>query len=254
MAGILVRLPHGAARSGSLGPLCRPGLLRFRAVRSLGKAVEIADEQAFARDIVNLLDDLRMDQAILVGHDIGSAVGAAVARMAPDRVRGLVLLNPTHPYIGDKRLRPDAIREAWYQSFHLLPLAEQLIDGETALVRLYLSHFYQHWAGERRIAPAEFEQVVGTYAKPGAFAASIQWYRARAARRGKPEELPPVTVPTVALWGDRDPMRPLDHREGFERAFPASTSRVLSGVGHFVPAEAPLDVIAAIKRLLTPSP
>jgi pimeloyl-ACP methyl ester carboxylesterase len=45
-------------------------------------------------------------------------------------------------------------------------------------------------------------------------------------------------------------MRPLDHREGFERSFPRSESRVLTGVGHFVPAEAPEAVVAAIASLM----
>jgi hypothetical protein len=45
-------------------------------------------------------------------------------------------------------------------------------------------------------------------------------------------------------------MRPLAHREGFETAFPYSTSRVLPGVGHFVAAEAPDAVVGAIAELL----
>src|SRR5205807_1905205 len=111
-------------------------------------------------------------------------------------------------------------------------------------------HFYEHWAGSRRIEPDEFREVVDAYARPGAFASSIAWYRARPARRYATEKPAPVEVPTVALWGDRDPMRPLDHREGFERAFLQATSRVLDGVGHFVPAEAPDAVVAAIAELL----
>lgn len=60
----------------------------------------------------------------------------------------------------------------------------------------------------------------------------------------------PIEVPTIALWGDRDPMRPLDHREGSEQAFPRSESQVLPGVGHFVPAEAPDAVVRAIAELM----
>jgi len=41
-------------------------------------------------------------------------------------------------------------------------------------------------------------------------------------------------------------MRPLDHREGFERFYPRSESRVLTGVGHFVPAESPHAVVGAL--------
>jgi pimeloyl-ACP methyl ester carboxylesterase len=211
--------------------------------------VEAAGQETLAADVVELLDALGLERAVLVGHDIGSAVAPAVARRAPERVRGLVLLNPTHPYIGERRNTPDQQREAWYQHFHLLPLAAQMIDGDRRLVRLYLSHFYEHWAGRKKIEPAELESVVETYARPGAFAASIGWYRARAAERVRRRPVAPVHLRTIALWGDRDPMRPLDYRDGFERAFPTSTIRVLSGVGHFVAAEAPEPVADAIDGL-----
>jgi pimeloyl-ACP methyl ester carboxylesterase len=209
-----------------------------------------ADEESLASDVLELLDGLSLDRAVLVGHDIGSAVAPAVARLAPERVRGLILLNPTHPYIGDKRYMPAAQREAWYQHFHLLPLAGQLIDGDRRRVEQYLAHFYAHWAGDTCIDSDELSVVADTYARPGAFTSSIAWYRARAARRDRGDIPPPIEVPTIALWGDRDPMRPLAHREGFTQAFPRSTSTVLPGVGHFVPAEAPGAVAAAITELL----
>jgi pimeloyl-ACP methyl ester carboxylesterase len=211
---------------------------------------EAADEEALARDIIDLLDALDFDRALLVGHDIGSAVAPAVARLEPERVSGLLLLNPTHPYIGAKRFAPTFEREAWYQHFHLLPLADRLIDGHQERVEAYLAHFYERWAGPRKIEPDDLRTVIEAYARPGAFRASIAWYRARPARRYTTEPPDPIALPTIALWGDSDPMRPLEQRDGFERAFPNATSRILTGVGHFVPAEAPEAVIAAIAELL----
>jgi pimeloyl-ACP methyl ester carboxylesterase len=242
---------HVLPLAGQMGRCITPDFLGFGASDPPnGDPVEAADEESFARDILELFDSFGVDDAIVVGHDIGSAVGAALARLAPERVRGLVLLNPTHPNIGDKRYTPDAQREAWYQAFHLLPLAEQMLDGNRDRVEIYLTHFYEHWAGRERITSDELKVVVEAYARPGAFASSIWWYRARAARRSRQDASTPVEIPTIALWGDRDPMRPLDHREGFERTFPRSESRVLPEVGHFVPAEAPDAVVGAIADLL----
>jgi pimeloyl-ACP methyl ester carboxylesterase len=215
-----------------------------------GPPEEVADEAAFAGDVIELVEALGLERPVLVGHDVGSAVAAAVARRAPDRIRGLVLMNPTHPFIGHKRWAPHAQREAWYQHFHLLPLAEALIDGRRRSVELYLGHFYSHWAGSAPIGRDLFASIVDAYARPGAFAASLAWYRARAARRERSQPLAPVEVPTIALWGDRDPMRPLEQREGFEQAFPRSQSRVLAGVGHFVPIEAPEAVAEAVGELM----
>jgi pimeloyl-ACP methyl ester carboxylesterase len=213
-------------------------------------AAAASGEEALARDVIELLDALSFDRVVLVGQDIGSAVAPAVARLAPGRVRGLVLLNPTHPHIGDKRERPAELREAWYQQFHLLPLAEALIDGDRRRVELYLSHFYTHWAGEKRIDDGDLATIVDMYSRPGAFASTLLWYRARVAERRSTASRAAVHVPTIALWGDSDPMRPLDHRDGFELTFPASTVTVLRGVGHFVAAEAPDAVARAIADLV----
>ena len=242
----------GAAR---IGQVIAPDFLGFGESSALpGDDPAAADELEFARDIHELLSHLRAGKVVLVGHDIGSAVGPALARLAPDLVAGVVLLNPTHPHIGQRRFTREAQREAWYQHFHVLPLAAELIDGDAARVETYLAHFYQHWAGEQRISPDDFDAVVRIYARPGAFASSLAWYRARARRRAETSVPAPVTVRTIALWGDRDPMRPLTHRSGFERAFPDSESRVLPGVGHFVPAEAPDAVIGAVVELLEDPP
>ena len=242
---------HVVAPASALGRAVAPDFLGFGdSSTPAGDPVDAADEEALADDVRELIESLELAPAVLVGHDIGSAVAPAVARRAPELVRGLVLLNPTHPDIGDQRYTPAAQREAWYQHFHLLPLSEQLLDGDRRSIGLYLAHFYEHWAGRTRIDPEELERVVDVYSRPGAFTSSIAWYRARAARRDRADVTAPVETPVVALWGDSDAMRPLEHRKGFEHTFPRARSRVLSGVGHFVPAEAPSDVVDAIRALL----
>jgi pimeloyl-ACP methyl ester carboxylesterase len=242
-------------RVASLGHAVAPDFFGFgdsEAVR--GDPVAVAGEESLAGDVLELVDALALDRVLVVGHDIGSAVAPALARLAPARVHGLVLLNPTHPRIGEKRYSKHAQRESWYQHFHVLPLAADLIDGDRGRVELYLSYFYEHWSGDAHIRPAELETVVDAYARPGAFTSSIAWYRARAAQRSKQQPSTVIEVPTIALWGDRDPMRPLGHREGFESTFPCSTSYVLPGVGHFVAAEAPGAVVKAIVELLRLEP
>jgi pimeloyl-ACP methyl ester carboxylesterase len=244
---------HVLPKAAGIGHCVAPDFFGFGLSDAIaGNPVDVADEDYFAADILELLDVLGIEQTVVVGHDIGSAVASSMARQAADRIIGLVLLNPTHPFIGEKRYAPEFQREAWYQSFHLLPLSEKLLDANRRNVELYLRHFYEHWAGRERVTPDEFAFVVDTYAASGRFTSSLAWYRARAARRIQPPDTTTaVVVPTIALWGDRDPMRPLDHREGFERAFPNSESRVLRGVGHFVPAESPDSIVQAIGTLVS---
>lgn len=62
-----------------------------------------------ARDVVAVLDHLAAPQAVLVGHSMGAFVVATAAELAPDRVRGLVLVDGALPV--EVALPPDAAVE-----------------------------------------------------------------------------------------------------------------------------------------------
>src|SRR5207237_909381 len=139
-----------------------------------------------------LLDQLEVARVILVGYDIGSVVAQAIARQQPARVVGLVLLNPSHPGIGVRRYEPTMQREFWYQDFHRLPWSDQLITGSQDGVRLYLQHFFDHWAAHAEaFNPQELEAIFATYAQPGALRRSFAWYRSRLKDRARLALLPP---------------------------------------------------------------
>jgi pimeloyl-ACP methyl ester carboxylesterase len=144
-------------------------------------AVEPADgysAAAQARSVVGLMDELALDRVVLAGYDVGGRVAQTVARTVPQRVRALVLAPPL-PGAGDRVLTPDAQREFWYQAFHQLELAEQLLDGNPDAVRAYLRHFWSHWSGPAfELADRDLDRLVERYAEPGALIASLGWYRA----------------------------------------------------------------------------
>jgi pimeloyl-ACP methyl ester carboxylesterase len=48
----------------------------------------------YVADLVELLDDLRVPEAVVAGHSLGALVAAHLAAAAPDRVRALVLVDP----------------------------------------------------------------------------------------------------------------------------------------------------------------
>ncbi|MHC1559709.1 alpha/beta fold hydrolase [Actinomycetospora sp. C-140] len=214
----------------------------------------------FGRDaqgaaVLELMDHLGFDDAILVGYDVGSTTASHLARTSPERVRALVLGNAIHPGSARAALDDDHRAEFWYQDFHQLALAADLVDGSADAVRTYLAHFWSHW-GHRGIA-AVTDELVAAYARPGAFTTSLNWYRsgsatlaiALAARGQGP--VPPVTVPTSVLWGDRDPLFPPRLAEGLAEAFTDLRGVAhLEDVGHFVPLEAANEVAAAVRAFL----
>ena len=207
---------------------------------------------AQARSIAGLIGELGLGQVVLAGYDIGSRIAQAVARDRPDLVRALVIAPPL-PGIGDRILAPQAQREFWYQAFHNLGLSAELIDGRPDAVRAYLRHFWSHWSGPAYEPDDEhLDHLVSVYGPPGAFTASIAWYRAGAGSvaASLAEKAPApgdrVTVPTTVLWPEYDPLFPREWSDRIGEFFADARLTWLDDAGHFSPLEAPGEFAAAV--------
>jgi pimeloyl-ACP methyl ester carboxylesterase len=205
---------------------------------------------AQARSLIALIGELGLHQPVLAGYDIGSRIAQALARDRPDLVRALVIAPPL-PGIGDRILAPQAQREFWYQAFHQLEVCTELIDGQPDAVRAYLRHFWSHWSGPGyEPTRADLDHLVSVYGPPGAFAASIAWYRAGAGSvaAATAEQVPAekITVPATVLWPEHDPLFPRDWSDRIGEFFAAARLSWLPGAGHFSPLEAPQAFAAAI--------
>ncbi|HEU5418298.1 MAG TPA: alpha/beta hydrolase [Streptosporangiaceae bacterium] len=211
---------------------------------------------AQARSIVALIGELELDRPVLAGYDIGSRIAQAIARDHPELVAALVVAPPL-PGIGDRILQPDAQREFWYQAFHQLELCTEMMDGQPGAVRAYLRHFWSHWSGpDFELPAADEDHLVSVYGSPGAFAASIAWYRggagsvAASLAEQAPEPDARIGVPTDVLWPEHDPLFPREWSDRLEEFFSDVTLTHLDGAGHFTPREAPQPFADAIKARL----
>jgi pimeloyl-ACP methyl ester carboxylesterase len=210
------------------------------------------DAAAQVRSVVGLLDELGLGQVVAAGYDVGSRVAQRIAADAPERVLALVVAPPL-PGVGERVLGPDQQREFWYQAFHRLQLPEQIVDGRPDAVRAYLAHFWSHWSGpDFTPDDDELDRLAGLYGAPGAFLASIAWYRAGSGTVASSlAEHPPapedrLKAPTTVLWPEHDPLFPRDWSDRLDEFFADVTLEWLDGAGHFSPLEAPDRFAAAI--------
>lgn len=226
--------------------------------RTEGAAAEPAAYAAAgqARSVVALLAQLGLGPVVVAGYDVGSRVAQEVAASRPDLVRALVV-SPPLPGAGERVLTPAAQREFWYQSFHQLDLAERLVDGSRVAVRAYLEHFWSHWSGPGFVPdPAELDRLAADYARPGAFVASVSWYRAgagmvaRSLAEWAPSPADRPAVPTTVLWPEHDPLFPRAWSDRLGEFLTDVELRPLDGVGHFTPVEAPGEFAAAVLERL----
>ena len=203
-----------------------------------------------AATLADRVADLIDEPAVVAGYDVGSRVAQTLARAHPERVRALVLAPPL-PGAGERVLT--AQQEFWYQPFHRLELAEQLIDGKPEAVRAYLRHFWYHWSGPDFELPEDhLDRLADRYAVPGAFTASIGWYRsgsgmvATSLAETVPEQR--IAAPTRVLWPEHDPLFPRAWGDRLDEFFADVTVTDLPGAGHFSPLEAPEAWAAALQR------
>jgi pimeloyl-ACP methyl ester carboxylesterase len=204
------------------------------------------------RSVVALVERLGVGPVVLAGYDVGSRVAQKVAASRPDLVRALVI-SPPLPGAGNRVLMPEAQAEFWYQSFHQLDLAERLIDGSPRAARAYLEHFWTHWSGPGFVPdPAELDRLASAYGRPGAFVASINWYRAGAGMVARsiveraPDPQDRLATPATVLWPQHDPLFPPAWSNRVGEFLADVDLRFVDGAGHFTPLEAPEAFAAAI--------
>jgi pimeloyl-ACP methyl ester carboxylesterase len=209
-----------------------------------------------ARSVIGLIEELGIEPPVVCGYDIGSRIAKAIAG---DRELRALVLAPPLPGAGQRVLGPDGHREFWYQHFHRLDLPEQLIDGDPAAVRAYLRHFWSHWSGPGfEPDDAELDRLAEAYGAPGAFIASINWYRAgsgmiaRSLAEAPPDSANRIATPTTVLWPEHDPLFPRAWGDRLDEFFSDVHVADLPGAGHFSPLQAPeafAEAISAATRV-----
>ena len=99
------------------------------------------DKKTQAGDVAGVLDELKIDQADLVTHDIGNMVGYAFAAQHPERVTRFVLIDAPLPGIGpwEEILKNPLL---WHFRFGG-PDMERLVAGRE---RIYLDRFWNEFS------------------------------------------------------------------------------------------------------------
>jgi len=209
------------------------------------RGAEARDVTHYVSDLEELADGLGLDRFGIVSHDIGGFLAQDYARKHPGRLAGLFFFDCPHFGIGPRWVQGRQVREIWYQSFHQLPLALELVGASRDSCRAYFRHFLSHWAGSPdAFDRAALEDWVDTFLKPGNLAGGFRWYACANDRRLKAmaaggEDAPPIDIPAYSLWGSADPILRAEWQETLTDVFTDIRLEQAPGAGHFVAWECP---------------
>jgi pimeloyl-ACP methyl ester carboxylesterase len=240
-----------------------PYLRGFGGTRFLSPDTMRSGEQAaLGHDLLELLDALKVADAVLAGFDWGGRAACVVAALWPQRVCGLV---PCCGYqIQDiaaslKPTDPESERRWWYQYyFHTERGRRGLTANRHELCRYLWKLFSPSWSFDE----ATFKRTAESFDNPDFVDVAIHAYRHRlgnadgdpryAATEARLAAQPKINVPTLVVHGAADDVNPPRKSEGHERYFSGGYERrVFDNVGHNPPQESPEAFAQAILDLCT---
>jgi pimeloyl-ACP methyl ester carboxylesterase len=271
--GLPVLMMHGfpydpRAYDGMVTPLvaagCRaivPYLRGYGPTQFLSPQTPRSGQQAaLGQDLLDLMDALRLPTALLVGFDWGGRGACVVSALWPERVRGLVTAggyNIQNIAGSVEPAAPEREHRMWYQYyFHTERGRAGLTKNRDAFCKL----LWQLWSPTWKFDDATYQRSAASFHNPDFVDVVIQSYRHRFGYApGDPDlegveqrlaALPPITVPTIAIHGLDDGVGARPNPDGQARFFTGGIEhRMLPGVGHDAPQEAPAAVVEAVLAL-----
>jgi pimeloyl-ACP methyl ester carboxylesterase len=239
-----------------------PYLRGFGSTRFISAAeMRTAQQAALAQDLVDFMDALEVDRAILAGFDWGARVADGVAAVWPQRCRGLVSVSGY--LIVDlaanlRPLPPAAELGWWYQYYFATQRGE---EGYRANTRDFNELIWRQASPRWDFDAATFDRSAAAFDNADHVAIVIHNYRWRLSlAEGDPRyaELdrllgarPTIGVPTITIGSDFD--GPNKDGHAYRGMFTGPYAhRVLDGIGHNVPQEAPVafaDAVTAVRAL-----
>jgi pimeloyl-ACP methyl ester carboxylesterase len=205
-----------------------------------------------AEDMRQLLSRLGVVRPVrLVGHDIGGMVAFSYARLHPDQVEQLALIELAVPGLGlEQAMDPAGGGSFHFGLFMAREVPELLFEGSEPA-------FFQWWfprlsAAPGVFTPEEIDAVTASYRGRAALRSGFDHYRTLLedgrVNRAWADAGGRLDMPLLAVGGRHNVGRGL--AESLRPIAPHVRSAVIDGSGHFVPEERPQALLEELTAFL----
>jgi len=200
---------------------------------SLG-ALSIGD---FAADVIDLLDELGVERAVIGGASMGGYVALALLQAAPERVEGLILANTR---AGADSTEARANRRA------MLALVDR--EGPLGVAREMMPKLLgKTTQATNQTAEATIRRLIKQQSAAGVRSAIHRMMH-------RPDSTPllaSIAVPTLVITGEEDELIPVSESRAIAAAVPGATLVIIPGAGHLSNMEQPDAFNTALNAFLT---
>jgi len=191
---------------------------------------------AMAQDLLDTLDELRLERATFIGHSMGGKAVMALSALAPERIDQLVAIDIAPVDYQVRRhdeifAAINAVSEAHAATRQQAAALMREHLSEEGVIQFLLKSFVEgEWRFNVPVLWDQYPHIVG-------------W-----------QTVPAWDKPALFVRGGNSPYVTEAYRDALLAQFPQARAHVIAGAGHWVHAEKPDAVMRAIRRYLADKP
>lgn len=212
-------------------------------------------KREMARDMAEVMTALGYQQFAVAGHDRGARVTHRLALDYPERIVRVCVMDIA-PTLHMFRHTDQNFATGYYHWFFLIQpagLPERMIGADPDY---FLNEKLARWSGpEASFDPGAVAEYLRCFRDPAVIHASCEDYRAAAGIDLEHDELDrdrKVESPLLVLWGGKGFVHRSYDVVAVWQSYADRVEGRLLDCGHFLPEEAPADVVSEMRRWFLP--
>lgn len=192
--------------------------------------------ELLADDTAALLDGLGIKQANICGISMGGFIAQALTIRRPDLFKRLILMSTG--FGGPRQIPPPPEMIAKLKDTTMDPRSRALLSVAPGFENRE-PEFFDEWMESRALHTAT----------PAGYLSQLAiGLRLLSGEHSFEEKLSSIRVPSLIVFGELDRLIPAANADLLQAAIPGSQKIVFEKIGHYLPFEAPKQVVDAIVR------